>query len=44
MESVRDLLLWAHGGADFDKDHMPTVEQVNDVMDGLVMLDAHIQA
>lgn len=33
-----------HASPHFDKDHMPTVEQVNDVMDGLVMLDAHIQS
>ena len=30
--------------ADFDKDHMPTLDQVNEVMDGLTMLDAHLQA
>lgn len=29
--------------ADFDKEHMPTLTQVNEVMDGLVMLDAHLQ-
>ncbi len=28
---------------DFDKEHMPTLEQVNEVMDGLTMLDAHLQ-
>lgn len=27
----------------FDVDHMPTLDQVNEVMDGLVMLDAHLQ-
>lgn len=29
--------------AHFDKEHMPTLDQVNEVMDGLVMLDAHLQ-
>jgi hypothetical protein len=31
------------GVADFDKEHMPTLDQVNEVMDGLTMLDAHLQ-
>ena len=30
--------------ADFDKEHMPTLDQVNEVMDGLTILDAHLQA